>query len=163
MISGQNDSFDKVDALSNDSHSNDLKPEIIHLLKITNFGGFGTSKYPIVFACNQAGYHDSNTFRTALRDFSINDFSCNEKEDKSGKEISILKSNRTRFHLLLQWYNHRTYADSFKPLRYTKDQWKRFKSAFRRLESDVVHILTITGLVGTPTDEIALALIKKIQ
>ena len=150
MISGR--------ALSNDAHSNDLKPEIIYLLKITNLGGFGTSKDPIAFACNQAGYHDFDTFRMALQDFSPDDFSYNEKEDKSGKEISILTSHRKRFHLLLQWCNHRTDADSCKPLRYTKDQWKRFTSAFCHLKSDEVHFLTITGLGDTPTDEMALAL-----
>ena len=69
-----------------------------------------------------------------------------------------MTSHRKRFHLLLQWCNHRTDADALKPLRYTKDQWKRFKSAFRYLESDLVHLLTITGFGGTPTDEMALAL-----
>ena len=84
----------KVHAINSvDAHSNDLKPEIIHLLKITNLGGFGTSKDPIAFAYNQAGYHDFDTFRTALQDFSIDDFSYNEKVDKSGEEIAISTSH----------------------------------------------------------------------
>ena len=69
-----------------------------------------------------------------------------------------MTKHQKRFHLLLQWCNHRTDADALKPLRYTKDQWKRFRFAFRHLESDLVHLLTITGFGGTPTDEMALAL-----